>query len=146
MQIVINAIIALLGFGLYLVIAYGDIRSLRIPNWLAALVALLGVFRHVLLADPIVATYTVGAALLVLLVGFVLFTRGFVGGGDVKLLTATVLLIGYHDLFAFLVLTSICGAVLALLFLLRGRRLVPYGAAIAAAGTVTLFLQSTYIG
>jgi prepilin peptidase CpaA len=146
MQTMINATIALLGFGLYLVAAYGDIRSLRIPNWLVALVALLGVFRLVLLADPIVATYTVGAALLVLLVGFVLFARGYVGGGDVKLLTATVLLIGYHDLFAFLVLTSICGAVLALLFLLRGRRLVPYGVAIAAAGTVTLFLQSSHIG
>jgi prepilin peptidase CpaA len=146
----IDTTIALLGFTLYLVAAYGDIRSLRIPNLLVAAVAVLGIGRLVLIGDPASALYTVGASLLVLVVGFVLFSRRYIGGGDAKLLTATVLLIGYHDLFSFLFLMSICGAALSLLILARHRRLksrpVPYGVAIAAAGTMTLFLQSSHFG
>jgi prepilin peptidase CpaA len=149
LQTIIDTTIALLGFAVYLVAAYGDIRSLRIPNLLVAAVAVLGVVRLVWLGDPTAALYTVGASLLVLIVGFVLFSRRYIGGGDAKLLTATVLLIGYHDLFSFLFLMSICGAALSLLILARHRqksRPVPYGVAIAAAGTMTLFLQSSHFG
>jgi prepilin peptidase CpaA len=94
-----------------------------------------------------------------------LFWRGLLGGGDVKLMTATGLLIGYHDLFQFLFVMSISGALVALAVLSRdrfGRRAitspaaehqnpparltVPYGVAIAAAGIVTLLVQSLPLG
>jgi len=105
-------------------------------------------------------------------VAFLLFRRDLVGGGDVKLLTAATLLIGYHDLLGFLLLMSLCGAFISLAILTadklgpmlrhsprpamlavpensRGtpRRLsVPYGVAIAAAGIVILVLQSSFPG
>jgi prepilin peptidase CpaA len=90
----------------------------------------------------------------------VLFAFRFVGGGDVKLLTATVLLIGCHDLFPFFMVMSISGALLAIVMLtLRhsvfpaylgpkfaafagtAKMMVPYGVPIGVAGSVTLLDQ-----
>ena len=156
--------IALLGTALFLYAAYGDIKSLRIPNKLAIAVAALGVLRLFMIGDLNFALYTVGTSAIVFIVTFLLFWRGILGGGDVKLLSATVLLVGYQDLLSFLLIMSICGALvsLAVLFvrnylpLLVGPRfavlmptarvVVPYGVAIAAAGSVTLLLQSSLIG
>jgi len=89
----------------------------------------------------------------------VLFRYRIVGGGDVKLLTATIPLIWYRDLFNFLSLMSIIGALLAVVVVLvhnylplvsgprlaarlpKGRLPVPYGVAISIAGVVTLLFQ-----
>ena len=148
--------ILLLGIALFVVAAYGDVKTLRIPNWLVAGVAALGLFRIIVIADLSVALYTVGASVVVFIAVFLLFWRGFVGGGDAKLMTATALLVGYHDLFNFLVLMSICGALLSLAILImprsseqsqpKARLAVPYGVAIAAGGIVTLLFQSSLIG
>lgn len=156
--------VILLGISFFVVAAYGDIRTRRIPNALAASVAVLGITRLIEIGDPIGAAFTIGSAALVSLPMFALFTRSIVGGGDVKLLTASVLLIGYHDLFSFLILMSLAGALVSLLvitlhsplpFFLGPRlatlvvpksRSVPYGVAIAAGAVVTLFLQSSLIG
>jgi prepilin peptidase CpaA len=153
-----------LGIALFVVAAYSDVRSFRIPNLLVAAVTLLGVTRLIMVADPNAALYTVGASAALLIVGFVLFWQGFLGGGDAKLITAAALLIGYHDLPSFLLLMGICGAAISLaalvihkyLPLYLGPRLavllptarlaVPYGVAIATAGSVTLFFQSSFIG
>jgi prepilin peptidase CpaA len=164
MEDILETPILLLGIALFVAAAYGDIKFLRIPNKLAITVAVLGVFRLFAIGDPSAALYTVGASAVVFVATFLLFWRGIFGGGDVKLLSATVLLIGYHDLFPFLLIMGICGALvsLAVLFihnylpLWLGPRLavlvpkaqldVPYGVAIAAAGTVTLLLQHSILG
>ena len=155
-----QTIISFTGIALFIIAAYSDVKTFCIPTVLVAAVALLGVTRLIVNGDPSIALHTVGASAVLLIVGFILFWQGFVGGGDAKLLTASALLIGYHDLFSFLVIMSICGALISLLALLihrflplyAGPRLtvllpkaqlaVPYGVAIAAAGGVTLFLQS----
>ena len=155
--------IVLLGIALFVAAAYGDIKSLRIPNKLAITVAVLGVFRLFAIGDPSAALYTVGASAIVFIVTFLLFWRGILGGGDVKLLSATVLLIGYRDLFSFLLIMSICGALVSFVVLFihrclplwlgprlavlvpRARLAVPYGVAIASAGVVTLLLQPSFI-
>ncbi len=85
-----------------------------------------------------------------------LFSRGLIGGGDVKLLAAAALWAGADALPPLLLLTALIGGLLALLFLTplgradRGARMpkrrraeakshgrtgppVPYGVAIAAA-------------
>jgi prepilin peptidase CpaA len=149
----IDTSVALLGFILYLVAAYGDLTKLRIPNLLVAAVAVLAVGRLILIGDPSAALYTVGAALIVFFVGAMLFRFGLLGGGDVKLLSATVLLIGYQDILGLLAMMSVCGAILALLVWLDRQtlhpsrvRLVPYGVAISLAGIATLFVQSFYFG
>jgi prepilin peptidase CpaA len=120
----------------------------------------------ILTGDPSAALYTLAASAGVFTATFLLFWRGFLGGGDVKLMAATALLVGYHDLFEFLFVMSVCGALVSLA-VVAGYRLglrratvlpaedhhktstrptVPYGVAIAAAGILTLLLQSSVPG
>src|SRR5205823_9374342 len=93
--------IAFVAIALLLVAAYSDIRTFKIPNVLVLAIAALGIGRLILLGNSITAIYAVGAAVLIFLIGFVLFSRGLIGPGDVKLLMATVLLIRYPDLLTF---------------------------------------------
>lgn len=53
------------------------------------------------------------AAAVVLVLGYLLFAMRWVGAGDVKLMAALCLWLGEHS-FAFLIITSLCGGVLAL--------------------------------
>lgn len=155
--------------GLLTLAAYGDIRDRRIPNALCAGVGALGLVRTALAGDAVSAICTVAVAAVLFAASLLLFWRGAVGGGDVKLVAAVSLLIGYREVLAFLVLMSFCGAVLALGILLRElfrRRIggawsaphqrsgaeavgtamptakptVPYGVAIAVAGAAILIL------
>jgi prepilin peptidase CpaA len=96
------------------------------------------------------------AALVVLAVTFVLFARGWIGGGDAKLAAAIALWFGFEPLLPFLVYASLLGGGLTLL-VLQFRRLplpvsfagqawltrlhcrdagVPYGIALAAAALI----------
>jgi prepilin peptidase CpaA len=165
----LETVILLSGIALFIAAAYGDVKTLRIPNALVAAVAVLGILRLIVIGDPNFALYTVGASLPVLVVMFLLFWQGLVGGGDAKLLPATALLVGYHDLLNFLVLMSLCGALVSLAILATRRGalfslvirfihgpseqpqeklqlVVPYGTAIAAGAIVTLVFQSSLLG
>jgi len=95
----------------------------------------------------------VGAGAIVLVVAFVCFLRGWIGGGDAKLAAATALWFGFDHLFNYLLCASLFGGALTLLLLqfrmwplpclLAGRQWVerlhhkdsgvPYGIALAAA-------------
>ena len=166
--------ILIVGMGILAVIAYGDVRTRRIPNVLSLAIAILGLLRIILGHDPVAAGHTIAAATAIFITAFLLFWYGGIGGGDTKLVTATALLVGYHDIFSFLFLMSACGGALALATLardrlrpwqwlpaLRARRTlametaecvaaparpttVPYGVAIAAAGVVTLILSAPF--
>jgi prepilin peptidase CpaA len=137
------------GVGLFIVAAYSDVRSFRIPNLLVGAVGLLAIARLIVIGDPSIALYTVSASVIILATGFALFSQGFVGGGDAKLLTATALLVGYSDLLSFLLYMSICGAFIALAAFITDRQqkakplYIPYGVAIATAGSLTLLFQSS---
>lgn len=148
--------------------AYSDVRTRRIPNAISIGVALLGLVRIALAGDGVAATYTLSAGALIFAAAFVLYWRGAIGGGDAKLVGAVALLIGYREVFGFLILMSVFGGVLALVVLAwdplchllnlvwRPARMksptataeaeiatlrptIPYGVAIAAAGAMTLF-------
>jgi prepilin peptidase CpaA len=94
-----------------------------------------------------------GAAFAVLVVAFVFFARGWIGGGDAKLAAATALWFGFDHLLDYFLYASLFGGALTLL-MLRFRLLplpdalaqqewvrrlhrldggVPYGIALAAA-------------
>jgi prepilin peptidase CpaA len=157
----VQTAVLLLGVTILTIIAYCDVRERRIPNVLSLAVGALGLTRLVLAGDPIAAGYTLIAATAVLVVAFLLFWHGVIGGGDAKLIPAMVLFIGYSDLLDFLFLMSMCGGLLALIIIARDkvnprglqasvagidastRSTVPYGVAIAAAGVVTLVLENT---
>src|SRR5207245_8715170 len=140
--------------------AYGDSRTRRIPNALIVVILALAAFRIAIEGDPRAGLYTLAASAALFVATFLLFWRGLLGGGDVKLIGATALLIGYHNFFEFLFVMSVSGALVAVAILARDRlglrrattpaledretpaRLtVPYGVAIAAAGIVVLLVQ-----
>jgi prepilin peptidase CpaA len=157
----LQILVLILGVCIFAVVAYGDIRTRRIPNELVVAILTLAAFRIALAGDPSAALYTLAASVALFAATFLLFWRGLLGGGDVKLLVATGFLIGYHDLFQFLFVMSICGALVALAVVAHNslggaaaalehqeppeppaRLTVPYGVAISLAGIVTLLAQS----
>jgi prepilin peptidase CpaA len=103
--------------GILVIIAYGDMRTRRIPNVLSLAIAILGLLRIILGHDPVANGQTLAAAAAIFVAAFLLFWYGAIGGGDAKLAAATALLVGYHDLFSFLLLMSVCGGALALAML-----------------------------
>ena len=95
-----------------------DLTTMRIRNGLV--LALLAVY--VALApmagftlEEVAWSAAIAAGLL--LVGFVFFARGWMGGGDAKLLAVTALWLGFEQMPAFLVYTALFGAVLTLAIL-----------------------------
>lgn len=147
--------------------AFEDFRRLVIPNLLP--IVLCAAWPFYFAANPSLygALEAIGCALAVFLIGAVLFARGYLGGGDVKLLSAAMLWAGPTQAPALLLLTSLLGGVLALFLLMpigsqmaasarlmlgqptipaaRGMAMpVPYGVAIAVAGLIVIL--SPYLG
>lgn len=139
--------------GLMVTAAFEDFRRLVIPNAIIAGLCVLWPLH--LAAGPgftlIGSLGAVGCAVAVFLAGALLYSRGLIGGGDVKLLAAATLWAGPGSIPALLIVTAVLGGLLTLVLLvcatLRAgfswataaavRSLpVPYGAAIAAAATI----------
>jgi prepilin peptidase CpaA len=163
----LQLIVLLIGVCVFAAVAYGDIRTRRIPNEFIVVILALAAFRIAMDGDPRAGLYTLAASTALFFATFLLFWRGLLGGGDVKLIGATGLLVGYHNFFEFLFVMSVSGALIAVAVLARDRlglrratapapeyqqtpiedretqaRLtVPYGVAIAAAGMISLLIQ-----
>jgi prepilin peptidase CpaA len=65
------------------------------------------------------------AGVFVLAVGFVFFSRGWIGGGDAKLAAATALWLGWGLLYEYLLYASLMGGALTLLILEFRKRALP---------------------
>ncbi|GGB94953.1 pilus assembly protein CpaA [Marivita lacus] len=154
-------VFALLWFiGCQLLAATSDAMRMRIPN-LLILFLLAGYAVTVMLVRPEWASVAsnVATGFAVLMGGMLLFARGWMGGGDVKLLAVSGLWLGPVATPALLLLTAIAGGVLTLVILacrtlgahrLGGTRItglhdpngrVPYGIAIATAAIAVAFLR-----
>ncbi|MGI3212466.1 A24 family peptidase [Roseovarius tibetensis] len=142
------------------VAAASDAVWMRIPNALT-LYLLAGAALCAVQAGPVwldlAARMAVGLS--VLAGGFVLFAKGWMGGGDVKLLAVTALWLGPAATPGLLILTALGGGILTLALIaaralgaghLAGHRIaalrepmdrVPYGIAIAAAAIATVILR-----
>ena len=155
----VSSAIALLAFA-----ALRDIATRRIPNWASALVALLGAALRI--GDEQLA-FGLAAAAGVFALAYLLWLRGWAGGGDVKLLAATALLVPPDAVLHLLVAVSLAGGALSALYLLliraglpamrlaapgvlrralraeawriRRRGSLPYACAIGAGGLITLY-------
>ena len=99
---------------LLILAALTDLRERRIPNWLTAGAAALYPVYLVLTPVPTAWLGAFGLALLVGVVGVVLFARGLVGGGDVKLIAAISLWAGLDHFAIFALVTTLTGGVLGL--------------------------------
>jgi prepilin peptidase CpaA len=97
--------------------AIGDVLTLRIPNWLNAATALSVLPMAVLAGMPLdVAQWHLLGGAVLLVFGFTLFARGYIGGGDAKLMAAVGLWIGWSALLPFVIVTSLAGGALAILY------------------------------
>jgi len=133
--------------------ALWDAYRYRIPNVLTSLGMLAGLFYHAGLGpDARGILFAIGGLLPLLGVGFLLFSRGWLGAGDAKLLGAVGALVGFKvGVSAFLFATAVGGAWVLLWVMiksrgtalyggirgLRGKR-VPYGFAIAVGTGISL--------
>lgn len=139
--------------------AIEDFRRLVIPNLLPILLCALWPVYFAAAPTLYGALAALGCAAAVFLGGAVLFARGWLGGGDVKLLSAATLWAGPAGTPSLLILTGVLGGALALFLLMplgrqtlaAARRLlgqppaqaeralampVPYGVAIAGAALI----------
>ena len=96
--------------------SYYDVRWRRIPNWLTALTAVTAIVVHAFFGWASLGLTLAVMAVLTLAGAFV-YSRGGIGGGDIKLAVAASGLLGYPLCVPFLLYTAIAGGLLALLFL-----------------------------
>jgi prepilin peptidase CpaA len=139
--------------------AVSDIRHYIIPNKIPVIVtAAFIVAAFFMPLQFMLGGFLTGLAILA--IGAFFFARGWMGGGDVKLLAAVSLWAGPSFLSTFAVVTGLSGAVLAAVMLSPLRRYMPmasadaltmtgpaqepmpYGVAIAAGG---LFVLALYL-
>jgi prepilin peptidase CpaA len=107
-----------------------DVSMRRIPNLLNAALALAAVVLAAM-HGPLAVASTIATFGAVLVLGFVAFSLGWLGGGDVKLLAAGAAVLGFPDAIPFIIYTAIGGGVLALAFAVATGRLVPVLKAVA---------------
>lgn len=144
-------------------IIYFDATRYIIPNWLVGLV-IAPYPLMVLMSDPVVPWLTALAVTLgTFAVGSLIFAMRWMGGGDIKLLTACALWTGLSALLDLVMYTALLGGVMALALLalrivlprlapvyaasdrlprmLQKAAPVPYGLAIAVAFLLLLWQQ-----
>lgn len=98
--------------------ASSDLLTMTIPNRVCLVViagfVLLAIIMNVPLAQ---VGMHLAAALLVLVITFGFFSRGWIGGGDAKLAAATALWFGFGHLLEYSLYASLIGGALTLLIL-----------------------------
>jgi prepilin peptidase CpaA len=152
---------------LLLYVAVIDIATRLIRNEICLALAILGIAGQ--FASPMLLVESLIAATILLLLLIVTYQRGWIGGGDVKLLVALAIGLPLMGVVQLLTITALAGGVLALVHLMmralpypkvapagssfvrrvyaveRWRNLrrapLPYGVAIACGGIWTLFSQ-----
>jgi prepilin peptidase CpaA len=142
-----------------------DLITFKIPNWISTGLAV-GFFVSAIASNASWSFFLVhfGAGLLTLAVGFVMFARGWLGGGDAKLMSAAALWLGFESMPLFLLWTAMLGGILAFMLLVYRRTLppvwlvrhpwamrlhnpkegIPYGIALAGAGLI-VFPQTIWM-
>jgi prepilin peptidase CpaA len=103
--------------GLYLLISLHDVFYRKIPDIFPILLTFVGLGTLVLGGDWVEGLATLGLAVATFLVLALLCMAGKLGGGDVKLLAASVLLVGASSFFDFLLLTVLAGGILSLVYI-----------------------------
>lgn len=132
-----------------------DLFTMTIPNRVS--LALIATFAFAAPLSGMAWTMILshfGAGALMLAVGILMFSRGWIGGGDAKLMAAAALWFGFENLLAYMLWAMLLGGALAVVILfyrslvpplwvanqswaLRlhdNREGIPYGVALAGAG------------
>lgn len=115
-------IISFLEILLLLYVATIDIAARLIRNEICMALALLGIASQI--ASPMQVIESLSFATILLLLLLVIYQRGWIGGGDVKLLVALAIGLPLTGVIQLLTVTALAGGVLALVHLMM--RLLPY--------------------
>jgi prepilin peptidase CpaA len=155
-----TAALVFMPFIVLLALAAGwDLATYTIPNFISALLFTAFVAFALIggLSGHDIAMHAL-SALLALIVGFALFSLGYIGGGDAKLFAAAASWFGLHDLLQYTMVASVFGGALTLgLLAMRASPLpaflatrswivrlhepregIPYGVALAAGALAIL--------
>lgn len=135
------------------VACWTDWRERRIPNWLTGSAIGLGLVVHFLQNGMAGVMQSLIGILLGLALLLILFLRGGIGGGDVKLLMALGALTGPAFLFGAFLLGSVCGALYSLVVIVRkslartswAGASIPYALPIAAGVVLEMARQSGWL-
>ncbi len=161
------ATIAMVIFPLCMVFAvFYDLFTMKIPNAISlALTVSFAICAPLAGMGWETALWHIGIAIVVLIVGFGLFSFGVMGGGDAKLLAASALWFGTAATLPYILVASILGGLLTVLFIIARRiplppalaskawverlyersRGVPYGVALGPAA-LYVFLGTPWMG
>ncbi len=156
---------------LLLIAAWRDVVSRIIPDTIGLLLLVMGGLAR-LFEGPSALASSAATALFLFILLMIAYSRGFIGGGDVKLMTALAIGLSPLDCYRFVVATAIAGGLLGIAYLVlsrstrlprpaggrsllrrimavefwraRRRGSLPYGVAIAAGGTFVLLHTGSY--
>ncbi|WP_158784036.1 prepilin peptidase [Pantoea sp. BAV 3049] len=137
----------LLFISLLVHVCYSDIRYRKIKNLttlILSLLALVGGWQYW-------GKIPILPVSMILVAGFLLSIRGYIGAGDVKLMAGLSLSLDADNILVFIFLTTLAGLPVALIMLLTSRvmrkpehKTVPYGVAIVGGYLATvMFLKVT---
>ncbi|GLR86594.1 A24 family peptidase [Bradyrhizobium iriomotense] len=118
----IVSIISFLEILLLLYVATIDVATRLIRNEICLALALLGIAGQ--LTSPTHFVESLISATILFLLLFMIYQRGLIGGGDVKLLVALAIGLPLTGVIQLLTITALAGGVLALVHLMM--RLLPY--------------------
>jgi prepilin peptidase CpaA len=104
--------------GLVLLAAFWDLHSRRIPNLLSILIAVLYFAQSIYASAWSEIPWHLLTGIGVLVVGIFVFSLGWLGGGDVKLLASLALWAGPDYLLMLLLVTGIAGGAVAIAYIL----------------------------
>jgi prepilin peptidase CpaA len=158
-------VFALATLALLMLTAWCDITTRTIPDTLCLLLLAVGGSTRIL-DGPAAIALSIATALLLFSLLLLAFSRGLIGGGDIKIMTAMAIGLSPFDSYRFVVATAVAGGVLAVVYILLSHRLhdsrrtqplsllrrvaaieswrirrrgsLPYGVAIAAGGAFVL--------
>ena len=158
-------VFALATLVLLMVTAWCDIATRTIPDTLCLLLLVVGGSTRIL-DGPAAIALSAATAMLLFLLLLLVYSRGLIGGGDTKIMTAMAVGLAPFDIYRFVVATAVAGGVLAVAYFLlsyrvhgnrgsqplsllrrvaaieswriRRRGSMPYGVAIAAGGAFVL--------
>ena len=134
----------------YVEVIRQDWKYRRIPNLLSIFITLLAFVRLIAAGNLAYVGWSAMVAVIIFIISAFFFARGWLGGGDVKLIAVSSLLIGYRDTYQFLVYMALAGGLLSIVLLAakmmrlnnkNQKSTVPYGIAISLSAMFVLIMQ-----
>lgn len=108
---------------------YYDLKKREVNNSLIILVLVFGIGENLFLNTG----FNYLASVIAFMFGFVLFSLKALGGADIKLIVIIILIINKALMIEYLLLTSVFGAMLAVIYLIKRKNSIPYTLAIMGA-------------